>query len=470
MRWAVAAGLLVLSGVASARPAASNPAPADPVRDLSTPILSVRRVPAWTDDTLARQRLAGALSATTAGVVAPPTVTACVLVNQGGDDLFALAPAAELMPASNEKLLSGSAVLGTLGPDYRFTTRVASSGRPAAGVLTGNLYLVGGGDPDLMTAAYNATLFYPEPTYTSLDQLAAAVKAAGVTTVTGSVVGDGSRYDSLTAVPTWSPLYQAEGDVGPLGGLEVDDGAPPPLPGRPPPPSGLSDPALSAAAVFTARLEADGVKVQGPAMAGRTPAGAATVARADSAPLAAEVEQMERVSDDTAAELLTKELGFRMSGQGSTTAGLAVIRRYLATAGLTAGDWTGVDGSGLDRGDRASCSLIAGVVEQAGPSSVLAAGLPVADRTGTLTGRMAGTPAAGRLHAKTGTLVDVAALSGFVVPPSATPTPVLAAPVFFSVIINGMDSRIGAPLTDRIAAAIAAYPDAVPLHQLEPEP
>jgi D-alanyl-D-alanine carboxypeptidase/D-alanyl-D-alanine-endopeptidase (penicillin-binding protein 4) len=459
---------MAASGVASAQPAAS--APADPVRPLSTPILSVRRVPAWTDDTLARQRLDVALSAATAGPLVQSKVPACVLVSQDGDDLFALDPTAELMPASNEKLLTGTAALAALGPGYHFTTEVASRSRPAGGVITGDLYLAGGGDPDLMTAAYDATLFYPEPTYTSLDQLAAAVKAAGITAVTGSVVGDGSRYDSLTAVPTWSPVYEAEGDVGPLGGLEVDDGTPaPPVPGQPLPPR-PSDPARSAAAIFTARLEADGVKVRGPATVGSTPGGTVTLAREASPSLGEMVEQMERVSDDTAAELLTKELGKRLSGQGSTTVGLATIRRYLAAAALPVGEWTGLDGSGLDRGDRASCRLITAVVAQAGPSSVLADGLPVADRTGTLTNRLAGTPAAGRVHAKTGTLVDVAALSGFVVPPATVPTPALAGPVYFSIIINGMDSRVSAPLTDRIAAVIAAYPQAVLLRQLGPEP
>jgi D-alanyl-D-alanine carboxypeptidase/D-alanyl-D-alanine-endopeptidase (penicillin-binding protein 4) len=139
----------------------------------------------------------------------------------------------------------------------------------------------------------------------------------------------------------------------------------------------------------------------------------------------------------------------------------------VAAAGLPAQQLTTLDGSGLDRADRATCTLIEAALQQAGTTGVLASGLPVAARTGTLEHRFAGTVAAGRVRAKTGTLDDVAALSGSVVP-AAAPTPELAAPVYFSIIINGMDSAIGAPLADRIALVIAGYPDAVPLGELEP--
>ena len=470
IRWGAAVTVLAATGVVPTGPAASAPVPPAPVRPLSTPILSARRDPSWVDETLARQRLDRAVSGVTTAAFQSAKVPACVLVRQAGQDLFSLSPDTELLPASNEKLLTATAVLDTLGAGYRFTTEAAATARPAGGVLNGNLYLIGGGDPDLMTPAYDAGLYYPEPIYTSLQQLAASVKATGIRTVTGSVIGDGSRYDSLTAVPSWPPLYEAEGDVGPLGALEVNDGVPPPpAPGQPVP-DGPAAPERSAAAIFTTALAAEGVKVQGPATAGRTPAGDLVLDRVESAPLGDEVEEMERVSDDTAAELFTKELGYRASGQGTTAAGMAVMRRDLAADGLPVGQWTGLDGSGLDRSDRATCRLLAGVLQQSGPSGVVAAGLPVADRTGTLTDRLAGTPAAGRVHAKTGTLIDVAALSGLLTPNGPAPTPRLGAPLYFSIIINGMPSAAGTPLTDRLAAAIAAYPQVVPLRELEPKP
>jgi D-alanyl-D-alanine carboxypeptidase/D-alanyl-D-alanine-endopeptidase (penicillin-binding protein 4) len=462
-----AAGVLAGSGPVS-RPAPAPTASIGTTILSDTPVLSVRRDPGWVDDTLAQQRLDRSLAAATAGSLAgPKSAPACVTVAQGARAVYALRPSAELLPASNLKLLTATAALRALGDGYRFTTRVAATSHPVGGTLDGNLYLVGGGDPDLMTAAFDRSLYYPEPTYTSLDRLAAAVRAAGITRITGSVIGDGSRYDNLIGVPTWSPEYLAEGDVGPLSALEVNDGVAPPSPPGAPAPTGPMDPTRTAAATFTQVLEAHGVEVAGPAATGRRPGSALAVASVESAPLANEVEQMIRVSDDTAAELLTKEMGLEASGRGTTAAGVTALVHEVAAAGLPAQQLTTLDGSGLDRADRATCTLIEAALQQAGTTGVLASGLPVAARTGTLEHRFAGTVAAGRVRAKTGTLDDVAALSGSVVP-AAAPTPELAAPVYFSIIINGMDSAIGAPLADRIALVIAGYPDAVPLGELEP--
>lgn len=471
----VAALLLPLTSPASPAPA---PAP-------FVPLLSVRRIAPWVESTIAAQRLAGSLAPIVGTALdGGGGVNGCVEVVQGGTTLYQRNAEEELLPASNMKLLTSTAALDILKPDHRFTTSVRATARPSGGVLRGNLYLVGGGDPYLMTRAYDTHFGLPEPTFTSLDQLAADVRAAGISTIVGSVVGDGSRYDSALSVPSWRPIYLSEGDVGPLSALEVNDGSPPPAPpAKPqatpdkspqttpvkPPPAPPANPTLFAATIFTSVLRAAGVAVTGSPSSGTAPASAEPIASIQSAPLGEQIGQMLRVSDDTAAELLVKELGYVTAHSGSTQAGLAVIRSDLTADGLPMGQFTGVDGSGLDRGDRATCNLLIATLERAGTSGPLAAGLPVADQTGTLTWRLAGTPAAGRLHGKTGSLADVSSLSGYITANAGTPTPGLAEPVYFSIIINGMPSGVSVGLVDRIAAAIAAYPAIVPLAQLEPK-
>ena len=79
-------------------------------------------------------------------------------------------PVKELIPASNLKLLTGTAILDKLGRPPLVTT--VRAGPPGRGVVTGNLYLVGGGDPLLRTAGYVAGLGPHQTLYTSLDQLA----------------------------------------------------------------------------------------------------------------------------------------------------------------------------------------------------------------------------------------------------------------------------------------------------------
>jgi D-alanyl-D-alanine carboxypeptidase/D-alanyl-D-alanine-endopeptidase (penicillin-binding protein 4) len=327
------------------------------------------------------------------------------------------------------------------------------------GVVTGDLYLVGGGDPFLRTAAYVAALPEPEPTFTSMAQLAAQVKAAGITSITGSVVGDEHRYDTQRGVPTWNPVYTAEGDVGPLSALDVDDGFD--LVGTIYRAS--AQPALSAATQFAALLAAEGITVTGPPQVGISPPTAVGVTSIQSAPLSQVLDTILTVSDDTGAELVTKELGAAFGGAGSTTAGAAVIRADLAAHGLPLAGFVGLDGSGLDRSDRVTCRLLEADLSREGATSLLAASLPVAGRTGTLRGRLGAPATVGRVLAKTGTLNGVAALSGFVLPGGApAPAPGLGRPLVFSFLVDGVSGyAAGVSLADGVATALAAYP-AVP--------
>lgn len=176
-------------------------------------------------------------------------------------------------------------------------------------------------------------------------------------------------------------------------------------------------------------------------------------------------------SDDTAAELLTKELGHQLAHSGSTEAGTAMIRADLAADGLDLSGFANVDGSGLDRGDRVTCSLLVEALNRAGPAGLIAAGLPVAGMTGTLATRFLDTPAVGRLRAKTGTLIDVAALSGFVTPAAGqAPDPTLARPLAFSMVVNGVPYIPAENQLDRIGEALAMYPQVPPLTAVSPSP
>ena len=86
------------------------------------------------------------------------------------------------------------------GPEGRIATRAVAGTAPVDGVIAGPLYLVGGGDPTLSAAR--------------IAELAAAVKAAGVTTVQGGVVGDDSAFDHRIGSPDSDYRYDSE-----LGGL-----------------------------------------------------------------------------------------------------------------------------------------------------------------------------------------------------------------------------------------------------------
>ena len=153
------------------RPAAraASSAPPAPVK-LQTPMLSMRRDPALLAQTLGNLRLGPALDA----VLADPALAAirqssCLVVNQGATPLYSYRPTAAEIPASNLKLLTATAVFDRLGPTAHLVTQVRADHVPVAGTITGNLYLVGGGDPLLRTAAYVATLTHTETVFTNLD-------------------------------------------------------------------------------------------------------------------------------------------------------------------------------------------------------------------------------------------------------------------------------------------------------------
>ncbi|MGI8756209.1 MAG: D-alanyl-D-alanine carboxypeptidase/D-alanyl-D-alanine-endopeptidase [Acidimicrobiales bacterium] len=346
-----------------------------------------------------------------------------------------------LVPASTEKLITASVALDQLGREHRFRTTVVAARPPRNATVTGDLTLVGGGDPQLTSSIYRgARPLDPSRPSTSLDDLAAKVAASGVRHVTGRVVGDERRYDQARVVPSWPPNYAAEQQAGPLSALDVDDGYTlRPVAGgfardRSP------DPAAAAAATFTALLRVRGVRVDGAPGSGRAPGGSSPVASIESAPLGQLVTDMLSHSDNQTAELLAKELGRRV-GHGTTAAGATVISRWRATHGLAPAGATTVDGSGLDRGNRVTCDELTTVLGLGGGrAGVIAGGLPVAATSGTLIARFRGSPAAGRLRAKTGSLNGVTALVGFVdLPDGAIAT--------FAYLANG------APITASVLAA-----------------
>ncbi len=376
-----------------------------------TPVLSVRRVPslvaAGAADRRGREDLAGWAERLPSG--------ACALVRMGTQDpLLDVRSHEPLRPASTQKLLTATAALRALGADVRLRTTVVAA--PAvAGVVPGDLTLVGGGDPLLATADYMARFERQPQEFTDIDSLAAAVAATGVTRIAGAVVGDESRYDQERTVAGWPSRYSTQGTIGPLSALSVNDGfAGYPTADAPGPLVPAEEPARHAAAVLTVALQGHGVVVDGAPRSGVAPADGRELAAVESPPLRAVVGQMLRESDNATAELLTKELG-RTRGAATTRGGASVIRAELAAAGLDLRGVTIDDGSGLSLDDRVTCDLLVDLLVRPPTAAPLRKALAVAGRTGTLADRFTGTALVGHLHAKTGTLATVAALAGFLI-------------------------------------------------------
>jgi D-alanyl-D-alanine carboxypeptidase/D-alanyl-D-alanine-endopeptidase (penicillin-binding protein 4) len=379
----------------------------------------------------------------------PAVASSCMEVTVGGHVVYQHQAATGLLPASNLKLLTALAALRRLGPAARLST-TARFAPPRGGVVDGPLWLVGGGDPLLVSAGFRATereFTWAKEPGTALEALADKVKAMGVNTITGGVMGDDSRYDSERALPTWKPSYLSDGEIGAVGALVVNGGfvsfglhVPTPAP------------ATEAAATFTSLLAERGIRVFGHAGHGSVAPGATGAVSIESLPLSDIVGVMLRESDNLSAELLTKELGYRYGGAGTWAAGTKVIVDTLRAAGLPMAGVTLHDGSGLDRGDRATCAVLIATLGAGGAN--LAGALPLAAKEGSLAQRLIGHPSAGRLRAKTGSLEGVAALTGTLVP-SHSPAPALD----FALLVNNIPSdAFGRLFEDMVADVLAAYP------------
>ncbi|OKI89213.1 D-alanyl-D-alanine carboxypeptidase/D-alanyl-D-alanine endopeptidase [Micromonospora sp. CB01531] len=483
--------LAVLAVVATAATAGASTATAE------SPTPAQTRLNAAIDAVLADSRLAGAQ----AGVVVVDTATGRTLYDRNGDR--------RLIPASNTKLLTSTAAMKLLGPGHRFTTDVANDGVRRAGVLTGNLYLRGGGDPTMLAENY--------------DELAARVAAAGVRVVTGTLVADDTRYDRTRLGPDWTwddESYYYAAQVSALtvapdtdydAGTVIVHAAPAGAAGAPPvvtmtPPNGWlridnraetvatgetsisferehggntivvtgqiavgEDPASDwmtvweptgyAADIFRSALLRHGVRVLGRTVLGEaTPRDATTIARHDSMPLAELMVPFLKLSNNGHAEVLTKELGRVLSGSGTWSAGLAAIGTYAGNSGVDTGTLRQRDGSGLSRRNMIPPSqfvaLLAAVRTEPWFDSWYAA-LPVAGNAdrfvgGTLRSRMRGTAAANNVHAKTGSLTGASSLSGYVTDADGR---LLA----FSIVLNNYLTSSVKGLEDQIAIALAAY-------------
>jgi D-alanyl-D-alanine carboxypeptidase/D-alanyl-D-alanine-endopeptidase (penicillin-binding protein 4) len=173
-----------------------------------------------------------------------------------------------------------------------------------------------------------------------------------------------------------------------------------------------------------------------------------------SVPVAEDVTVINKMSQNLHAELLLRLLGRVNGTDGSFAQGARVVRQFLIDAGVDGGDFFFYDGSGMSPDDKIAPRVYTQLLAYASQQPWGAAWrdtLPVAGVDGTLAERFRNSALKGRMWAKTGTLNEVNALSGYL---TAASGKTLA----FSILVNGHrpGSEAEVQAIDRIAEAIAA--------------
>jgi len=370
-------------------------------------------------------------------------------------------------PASTMKLVTTYAALELLGPTHQWKTAFYSDGPLRDGVLQGNLYLKGGGDPKL--------------TMERLWLLLRDLRHAGVRQIQGDLVLERSHFRTEGQTPfdddggDRTRPYLVEPDAllvnfktlrlivrgeasgavvqaePPIPYIRIDNrvkvGAPAACPGWPqvtynfrPQADGslevvaagqipegcsgqrylslLDHPAFTGGTVRALWHELGG-SIAGRDRLGTTPGNARLLAQASSPDLVEVIRDINKYSNNTMARQLFLSIGarHRLPGDGNdAAAAYRAIDQWLGRKGIRAPNLVIENGSGLSRNERITAREMGAMLHAAWKSPYAAefvSSMPLAAMDGTLRRRMRNTPLAGNAHLKTGTLNNVRALAGY---------------------------------------------------------
>lgn len=307
-----------------------------------------------------------------------------------------------MIPSSCMKLVTAAAAFHVLGPQARFSTQIAYDGKIEKGILQGNIYIIGGGDPCLGSDRIASSLAWDK----QLDAWSSAVCNLGIRHIQGKILSDASLWENALAVPDWSwedignyygagasalsfhenayELFFAPGagvgtqasivkTVPQLSHLKLQNEVKTGTVGsgdqaciygsegsfvqkvRGTIPAGVSefsirgalpDPGFACVELFKRSLIANGVSVEEQEMAEQS----RQVFYCVKSPTVFEiVQEMQKTSLNLYAEHLFKKMGEQDLGNGSTVSGVASVKKFLEKQGIDIAGWRIADGSGLSR-------------------------------------------------------------------------------------------------------------------------
>ncbi|MBQ7528855.1 D-alanyl-D-alanine carboxypeptidase/D-alanyl-D-alanine-endopeptidase [bacterium] len=397
-----------------------------------------------------------------------------------------------MVPASNLKIVTTATALSMLGPYYRLRTELRAPSPDEYGVIKGNLYLRGGGDP-------TTTPPYDDPNTAPYKYFIDKLKEAGVNTIEGDLVADDSAFNREFLPQGWKDEYRLDAYSAPVGGLSFNGNMveivlePGSAKFNPPCPTMgikfinsdenphverpkgsntvevhgtytsnvrnqlcVEDPPLFAIGVFKELLDRNHITVKGKVRLVSSGGEAATVeslrlyATHYSPPVSEIVHEINHESDNLFAEHLYKTVGRLTAGQGTAQSGFQACKEFMSANNI---NWQGinmVDGSGLSPLDRISPRQLVSILRTMDRSiyrSWYKESLPHSGR-GTLRGRLGGVD----VRAKTGTLANDSSLSGYVMTAAGQE-------LAFSIILNDTTIWNAVNTQNRIVQTLSSWPD-----------
>ena len=495
---AVAVAVLLGALPVAAQQPAATPAPAPLPAPPTDPGQRRDWLRARLDELLAQPALANA------------KISMVVTEPDSGKVIYARNEKTGLNAASNVKIVTSAAALALLGPEYHWKTAVYGPAKAGArwlnpgGDVPGDLYLRGSGDPTFSTR--------------DLNELAAELVALGVRKVRGGLVVDATLFDGGSIGPAYDQKVDSAAFRSPSSAASLNNNAilvsvtpaaaaggaarvvlDPPSPyftlsgrvvtaskGPAAPLVETSDagngttritlsgrirlgsepryflrrvvhPERYLGTTFLQILQKRGITFDKPLRLEALPGeGWRALATHDSPPLAVVILELNKRSNNFAAEQVIRTLGAEVVGRpGTWDKGLEAVARYLESVGIARTSYKMVNGAGLYDSNRFSADQIAAVLRAAMRDFRIAgefmASLAVAGADGTLGHRLAGTVAERYIRAKTGTLANVSCLSGVAGAPGQKP-------VVFAILMNDVPNPLEArAIQDRAAEILVSF-------------
>lgn len=459
----------LLSSAWAQDPPASLPAEPGASVQLPTPGTVLSSVPA-------SELLTSLAQLTTMPVFSRSTIALEVVDAASGARLYSWGDDRVMLPASTQKLVTSAVALRTLGPAYRFPTWIKVDAPPTPdGILEGNLYVVGQGDPTMSVEriwrivadirhkgiveitgdvvyddTYNAgpgvwipgwdkadDLESGEAYYAALGALSvneniaaihvrpgAAIGAAGVATFdtpSDVIVLDNQLTTGRAKSKYWVKIERTLDEKTSriatyklTGNVPIDlDITTRPLVRT------LADPTGNYLSIFRDMLKSHGIKVRGKQRVAVAPLESTLLVKAESERLSGILTDMNKRSNNFIAEQVLRAVAAETVGlPGTTENGVKVMSEYLASLGVPPHRYKFVNGSGLARGSMlAPSALDAMLVDMYGNIDLrpeYLTTLSVGGRDGTLASRFRDDGMEGRVRAKTGSLAGVFCLAGYV--------------------------------------------------------
>lgn len=402
------------------------------------------------------------------------SVSLCILDAGSGVPVFEYNPFKGMMPASTMKLITTSAALELLGPEYVFTTMLGYSGNlnKRSGKLEGDIVITGGGDPALGSPYFRG--HYGD----FINKWVYEIRNAGIREISGNVIVDDSRYGYEPVPSKW--LWEDIGNYYGAGasGLSVFDntyeihlktggpGTIPQITGMVPSEvsvdltnrlraegdsdngyvyaapysekgwisgtvpvnrndfvlkASLPDPSLLLARILRNRLDSAGVSVTGKPstsrIENRTPGNTGILSRIISPPLDSIIIILNHESVNLYAEHLARELGRVYLNNGSTKSGTGIILKFLEETGIPVEGVFIEDGSGLSPFNavnaRTMASLLCHMRNKSAFFAEFYSSLPEAGKAGTLARYFKDPVFDSRLRAKSGSITRVRCYAGY---------------------------------------------------------